>query len=99
LVIGQDIDNTITNLEKIRDAKNPPSQDVLDQIDELNDLAVKYAAAQIDQATAQYTAMANSFSTAAQATLNATNDLSKVADAVSKAASAIKLLTEILSAA
>lgn len=99
MTIGQDIANTIINLEHIRDAQNPPSQDVIHQIDDLYNLAVKYGASQIDQTTVQYTTTAQALSTAAQATLNAINDLSQVSDAVGKVASAIKQLTGLIAAA
>ncbi|HZR34993.1 MAG TPA: hypothetical protein VFA75_06425 [Nevskia sp.] len=94
--LGQSIANLIRNLEHIRDARYPPPQALVHQIDQLYDLAVKYAATQINDATAQYNAAAQAMSDAADRSLAAINDLARVAEAIKLAAKAITLAAKIL---
>jgi hypothetical protein len=96
--LGEDLASTIRNLEHIRDAQNPPNQDVIHQINDLYDLTLDYASAQIDQGSTAYANAAQAMSDAAQASLSAINNLAQVAKTVQIVATAISLLTKLLAA-
>ncbi len=93
---GQSLASLIRNLEQIRDTQNPPDQELIHQIDQLYDLAVKYAASQINQGTAQYRKAAQAMSDAADQSLQAINNLAQVARAIELAAKAISLAAKLL---
>lgn len=94
--LGYDLRSTIKNLEAIRDSQNPPNQDIIHQIDTLYDQALDYAAAQIDQTTAQYNDAAKAMNAAQTATLAAIGDLAQVAKTIGTVATAIKDLSMLL---
>ena len=95
--LGKELQETIYNLEKIRDLQKPPSDDVLAQLDKLYEQQIDLIDAAIKKSTDEYVKATNAMNEAAKKTKEAIDDLDKLEKAVEKIAGAIGKVTELLS--
>ena len=94
--LGEELQNTIRNLETIRDAQNPPSNDVLEKLDILYGQQIDLIDAAINMNTEEYKTATTAMQTAAKQTKDAINDLTKLEAAIGKVADVIGKVTELL---
>ena len=98
-ILGAELQQTIRNLEKIRDAQKPPHDDVLVKLDALYEQQIDLIDASIQKTTPEYINAAASMSDAAKKTQEAIADLAKLDQAIQKVADAIGKVTTLLAAA
>lgn len=96
--LGKELQQTIRNLEKIRDLQKPSSADVLAKLDTLYAQQIDLIDAAIQKATAKYENATASMSEAAKKTQEAINDLTKLEQAIGKVANAIGKVSVLLAA-
>lgn len=94
--LGKELQQTIRNLEQIRDSQNPPSDDVLAKLDTLYDLQIDLIDAAIQQATDEYANATKALNEAAGKTKEAIDNLAKLEKAIGKIANAINKVKELL---
>lgn len=97
--LGEALQQTIRNLEKIRDLQKPPSNDVLAKLDTLYAQQIDLIDSAIQQATAEYVNATKSMNEAAKKTQEAIADLAKLEQAIGKVANAIGKVVLLLTAA
>ena len=95
--LGKELQQTIRNLEKIRDSQNPPSDDVLANLDTLYEQQIDLIDAAIQKSTDEYVKATEIMGEAAQKTKEAIDDLAKLEKSIEKVANAISKVTELLS--
>lgn len=95
--LGKELQNTIRNLETIRDSQNPPSNDVLTKLDVLYEQQIDLIDAAIKKNTKKYKKATESMKEAAKKTKEAIDDLEKLEQSIEKVANAIGKVTELLS--
>lgn len=96
--LEKELQQTIRNLEKIRDLQKPPSADVLAKLDTLYTQQIDMIDAAIQKATAEYVNATTSMNEAAKKTQEAINDLAKLEQAIEKVANAIGKVSVLLAA-
>ncbi|MCP4344249.1 MAG: hypothetical protein GY795_01825 [Desulfobacterales bacterium] len=97
LSLGKELQETIHNLEKIRDSQKVPSDDVLAELDKLYEQQIDLIDAAIKKSTDDYVKAANAMNEAAKKTEEAVDDLANLEKAIEKVAGAIGMVTELLS--
>lgn len=97
--LGAELQQTIRNLEKIRDSQKPPHDDVLVKLDSLYEQQIDLIDAAIQKATPEYINAAASMSEAAKKTQEAIDGLAKLDQAIKKVADAIGKVAVLLAAA
>lgn len=95
--LGKGLQETIHNLEKIRDSQKPPSDDVLSKLDKLYEQQIDLIDAAIKKSTDEYVKATNAMNEAAKKTKEAIDDLAKLEKAIEKVAGAIGMVTKLLS--
>ncbi|MDR4499108.1 MAG: hypothetical protein MRK02_14500 [Candidatus Scalindua sp.] len=95
--LGKELQETIRNLEKIRDSQSAPSDDVLSKLDKLYAQQIDLIDAEIKKSTAEYSKATKAMKGAAKKTKEAIDDLAKLEKAIEKVADAIGMVTELLS--
>jgi phage-related minor tail protein len=95
--LGKELQQTIRNLEKIRDSKSPPSDDVLTKLDKLYEQQIDLIDAAINKATNEYAKATTAMEEAAKKTKEAIDDLTKLEKSIEKVAHAIDMVTDLLS--
>ncbi|MGR9115258.1 MAG: hypothetical protein ACU85E_05795 [Gammaproteobacteria bacterium] len=95
--LGKVLQQTIRNLEKIRDSQNPPSDDVLYKLDILYEQQIELIDAAIKKSTDEYVRATKALKEAADHTKEAVDDLTKLEKAIEKVADGISLVAELLS--
>jgi hypothetical protein len=96
--LGEALQQTIRNLEKLRDLQKPPSGDLLASLDKLYEQQIALIDAAIQKATDKYVTAAASMDEAARKTQEAINSLAKLDQAIGKVADAIGKVTILLAA-
>jgi len=96
LSLGKELQETIRNLEELRDSQDPPSDDVLENLDILYGQQIDLIDAAINQNTEKYKEAATAMQEAARKTKKAIDDLAKLEHAIEKVADAIGKVTELL---
>lgn len=96
--LAEALQQTITNLEKIRDSQKPPSDELLTKLDTLFSQQEDLIGAAIEKATVEYASATTSMNEAATKTQEARDDLSKVDQAIEKVADAIGKVVKLLAA-
>ena len=94
--LGNELQQTIRNLEKLRDSQDPPSNDVIEKLDVLYDQQIDLIEAAINKNTEKYQKATASMQEAAKKTKEAIDDLANLAHAIGKVANAIGKVTELL---
>lgn len=94
--LGKELQQTIRNLEKIRDLQKPPPNDVLAKLDTLYAQQIDLIDAAIQKATPAYISATEAMNEAAKKTQEAIADLAKLEQAIEKVANAIGKVTELL---
>ena len=97
--LGKELQETIRNLENIRDSQNPPSDDVLANLDTLYGQQIDLIDATIKKSTNEYVKATKAMSEAAKKTKEAIDDLAKLEKAIEKVAGAMGMVTDLLSKA
>lgn len=95
--LGKELQDTIRNLEKIRDSDKTHTNDINIRLDKLYAQQIELINAAINNASDDYAKAANAMSDAQKKTKEAINDLTKLEDAVKKVAAAVELVTKLLS--
>lgn len=95
--LGKELQETIRNLEKIRDLQNPPSDNVLTKLDALYEQQIDLIDAAIKKNTEEYMQATGALKEAAKKTKEAIDDLGKLEQSFEKIANAIDKVTELLS--
>jgi phage-related minor tail protein len=95
--LEKELQETIRNLEKIRDSQRPPSDDVLSALDKLYEQQIDLIDAAITKSTDEYTKATSAMNEAAKRTKEAIDDLMKLEEAINKVADAIGKVAELLS--
>lgn len=96
LSLGKALQQTIRNLETLRDSQNPPSNDVIEKLDVLYSQQIDLIDAAINKNTQKYKTATTSMKEAAKKTKGAIDDLAKLEQAIEKVANAIGKVTELL---
>lgn len=94
--LGKELQQTVRNLETIRDSQTPPSNDVLAKLDQLYEQQIDLISAAINKATEEYKSAAKSMKEAAKKTKEAIDDLAKLEKAIEKVANAIGTVTDLI---
>ena len=94
--LGKELQETIRNLEKIRDSQSPPSDDVLAKLDMLYEQQIDLINAAIMRSTVEYTKATEAMTEAAKKTKEAIDDLAKLEKSIEKVASAIGAVVKLL---
>lgn len=94
--LGNELQQTIRNLEKLRDSQDPPSNDVIEKLDVLYDQQIDLIEAAINKNTEKYQKATASMQEAAKKTKEAIDDLANLEHAIEKVANAIGKVTELL---
>lgn len=96
--LGKELQQTIRNLEKIRDSQNPPSDEVLRELDLLYEQQIDLIDAAINKSTEEYIRAAKAMNEAASQTKEAIDDLAKLEKAIEKVSDGIGRVAQLLSA-
>jgi hypothetical protein len=96
--LGETLQQTIRNLEKIRSLQAPPSDDLLTKLDTLYEQQIGLVDAAIQKTTSEYVAAALSMEEAAKKTQEAINDLAQLEQAIQKVAKAMGKVDVLLKA-
>lgn len=94
--LGKELQETIRNLEKLRDSQDPPSDDIIAKLDVLYDQQIDLIDAAINKNTEKYKKATTAMQEAAKKTKEAIDDLAKLEQAIEKVANAIGKVTELL---
>ena len=94
--LGKELQQTIRNLEKLRESQNPPPDDVIVKLDVLYDQQIDLIDAAINKNTEKYKKVTTSMQEAANKTKETIDDLAKLEQAIEKVANAISKVTELL---
>lgn len=92
----EELENTIQNLEGIRDSQDAPPDELLKQLDALYEQQMVLIAAAINEDTQQYAAALDAMTQAAKTTKKAIADLAKLEESIGKVATAIAKVSEVL---
>ena len=95
--LGKELQQTIINLEKLRDAKHPPSDDILATLDKLYQQEIKLIAAAVNSNSVRYKIATKAMTEAAKKTKEAIADPANLEQAIGKVSNAIGMVTELLS--
>ena len=96
--LGQALQNTIRNLEQIRDLQNPPSEGVSTKLDTLYAQQIDLIDAAIQKATPDYAKATITMNEAARKTKEVIDGLAKLEQAIEKIAHAIGKVDKLLAA-
>lgn len=96
--LGEELQQTIRNIETICDLQKPPSNEVLIKLDVLYALQIDLIDAAIRKSTAEYVNATVSMNEAAKKTQEAIDDLAKLEKAIEKIAAAIGKVDVLLAA-
>ncbi len=94
--LGKELQETIRNLEQLRDSQKPPSDAILKQLDTLYGQQIELIDAAINRKSKEYKSATTAMQEAAQRTKKAIDDLAKLEKAIEKVANAIGKVTELL---
>jgi len=94
--LGKNLQVTITNLEKIRDAHNNPPDSLFNQLDLLYDQQINLIDAAIQKSTPEYEIANVAMNEAAKKTSAAIADLAKTEAAINNIASAITKISDLI---
>jgi phage-related minor tail protein len=94
--LGKELQETIRNLERLRDSQDPPSDSVLEKLDILYGRQIDLIDAAINNNTEKYKEATTAMQEAARKTKEAIDDLAKLEHAIQKVADAIGKVTELL---
>jgi chromosome segregation ATPase len=92
----EELENTIQNLEGIRDSQDAPPDELLKQLDALYEQKIMLITAAINENTQQYAAALDAMTQAAKTTKTAIADLAKLEESIGKVATAIAKVSEVL---
>ena len=92
----EELENTIQNLESVRDSQDAPPDELLQQLDALYEQQIMLIAAAINEDTQQYAAALDAMTQAAKTTSTAIADLTKLEESIGKVATAIAKVSEVL---
>lgn len=95
--LGKELQQTILNLEKLRDAQHPPSDDILAMLDKLYQQEIDLIDAAVNSNSVRYKIAAKAMTEAAKKTKEAIADLTTLEQAIGKVTNAIGMVTELLS--
>lgn len=96
-MLGKELQDTIRNLEKIRDSQDSPSDELLARLDTLYGQQIDLIDAAIKKNTEEYKKATEAMKEAAKKTKEAIDDLAKLEQSIEKVANAIGKVTELLS--
>ncbi len=96
LNLGKAFQETIRNLEILRDSQNPPNEDVVANLDKLYEQQIDLINAAINSATKRYQQAARGMRKAARETKKAIEDLAKLEQGIEKVAAAIAKVAKLL---
>jgi hypothetical protein len=94
--LGKELQETIRNLEKLRDSQDPPDQRVMDLLDTLYDQQLDLIEAAINKNTEKYKKAATALQEAAKKTKGAIDELVNLEHAIETVAGAIGDVTKLL---
>lgn len=94
--LSKALDETIQNLEKIRDTNTPPSDALLTQLDVLYGQQLQLIQIEINSTTPEYLSATNAMSEAANQTQQALNDISNLEHTIDKVATAVSKVSKLL---
>ena len=94
--LGKELQKTIQNLEKLRDAQNPPSDNILSLLDTMYDQQLDLISDAINKNTEQYKEVTDAMQKAAEATQQAIDDLTQIEQGIGKATDALGKATGLL---
>lgn len=94
--LGKELQETIRNLEQLRDSQKPPSDAILKQLDVLYGQQIDLIDAAINNKTIEYKNATTAMQNAAIKTKEAIDDLAKLEKAIEKVADAIGKVTDLL---
>jgi 5'-3' exonuclease len=92
----EELECTIANLERLRDAQDSPPEALLDQLDRLYEQQLELIAAAINEDTVEYAAALDAMNKAAKATSEAIADMAKLEESIGKVATATAKVMELL---
>lgn len=95
--LGTELQETIRNLEQLRDYQDPPSDEILAKLDILYGQQIDLIDAAIKNNTNEYKKATEAMEEAAKKTKEAIDDLAKLEQSIEKVANAIGKVTELLS--
>jgi len=94
--LGKELQETIRNLEKLRDTQDSPSNEVLAKLETLYGQQIDLIDAAIKKNTDEYKKATEAMMKAAKKTKEAIDDLAKLEQSLEKVANAIGKATELL---
>lgn len=94
--LGRELQQTIRNLEKLRDTQNPASNKVIATLDALYDQQLDLIDAAINKNTENYKTAAAAMQEAATKTQEAIDDLAKLEQAIEKIAKGVDKVADLL---
>jgi len=94
--LGKELQETIRNLEKLRDSQDSPSDAVLRKLDALYDQQIELINAAINKNTDEYKKATTAMQEAAKKTKKAFDGLARLEQAIEKVADAIGMITKLL---
>ncbi len=94
--LGKQLQETIRNLEKIRDLQDPPSDEVMANLDTLYEQQINLIDAAIKKNTEEYKNATEAMEEAAKKTKEAIDDLAELEQSIVKVTNAIGKVTGLL---
>jgi len=94
--LAKKLQETIDNLEKLRDSQPSVDSDVIKKLDQLYQTQLELISAAINADTAKYAEVIEALQKAATETEQAVNDLTNVENAIGKVANAIGKVGDLL---
>lgn len=94
--LGKELQETIRNLEKIRDSQKRPSDELLDILDALYEQQIQLIDAAVNNATPQYKSATRAMKAAAKKTKQTLDDIKLLDQSIKKIARAIGKVTDLL---
>lgn len=94
--LGLQLRETIWNLEELRDRQNPPSADLIAQIDALYDQLIDLVNGNVNSASKEYEKAAKAMEEAATRTRKAVKGLARAEDTLESVAKAIEKVAALL---
>ena len=94
--LNSELQQTINNLEKIRDSQDVPSNDLLASLDMLYEQQINLSEIAIQQSTDEYAKVTEAMKDASKKTKEAINDLAKLENVISDIAKVIANITKLV---
>jgi hypothetical protein len=95
--LGKELQQTILNLERLRDVQHPPSDDILAKLDILYQQEIELIGATVNSNSVRYKIATKAMTEAAKKTKEAIDDLASLDQVIGKVSNAIEIVTELLS--